>query len=57
MDERLVTLFYILMRDTTPTGALLDAINQSRHVDTPIFTNKDLENIARDYVKRLTEIN
>lgn len=58
MSERLVSLFYLLMRDSLPTGALLDAVNRSKEIDNEtqlIFTNKDLENMARDYVERLIE--
>lgn len=57
MNERLVSLFYLLMRDSLPTGALLDAINKSK-VDNDaqlVFTNKNLENMARDYAERLIE--
>lgn len=53
--ERLVVLFYLLMRDGCPTGAVSSAIEQSLGLGADVsFTNKELEQMSRRYVARFT---
>ena len=53
-NDKMVTFFYILMRDELPVGKVIDIIeNYVPKTEIPEFTNKDLENLARDLVARL----
>jgi len=57
MNEKLVILLYFLMRDKLPVGEVIQIINLVNEAEpgrvVVTFTNKDLENLARDLVRRL----
>lgn len=53
--NKTTALFYLLMRDAIPTGELLRIINIVKEHDEVIFSNKHLEEMAREYATRLCE--
>lgn len=56
--NRISLLFYILMRDHIPTGALIEAINTANGITNDeyiIYTNQHLQNIARAYTNTLVQ--
>lgn len=53
--DKLVEVFYILMRDELPLGVLTRIVNGSQsNTNFSKFTNKHLETFARDLLSRLT---
>lgn len=54
MHENLVAFLYLLMRDELPTGRVVSVINMLGESEiNAIYTNKNLEAMARDYAERL----
>lgn len=60
MNERVVDFFYILMRDHAPCGVVEDImqnhVEYSEGNESSEFTNKGLEQYARDITLRLEDI-
>lgn len=63
--EKLVCLFYLLMREAVPTGQLARVITDTKDVITDVkdnrsadveFSNKHLEAMAREYVNRFLSV-
>jgi len=57
MNENLVSLLYLIMRDEIPTGIVAAKVKEIEEClsrkNVPILTNKHLEAYARELIKRL----
>lgn len=56
MEDRLVTLMYLLTRDYLPSGDVVALVKEVQSMgNTPVvFTNPHIEGFARDMVQRIT---
>ena len=57
VDQRLVCLFYLLMRDVVLPGKLEQIVMDIEKIKGKIdFSNKHLENYAEELIKRLEKV-
>lgn len=56
MEDRLVSLMYLLTRDYLPSGDVVALVKDVQALEgaTPVFTNPHIEGFARDMVQRIT---
>ncbi len=52
-EERIVLIFYLLMRDSIPVGELIDTIESTEDAGVVGYAYKNLEKLARELIERL----
>ena len=53
-QDKLTTVFYLLMRDSVPTGALRKVLKEiENHTGRQVYTNKYLAKMATEYAANL----
>ena len=55
-QERWVTFFYLLLRDSVPVGEvtrLVQEVEAIKEQDSAVFTNNELEVLAQSLVERI----